>query len=153
MKSIFGRCSCSQVEYQIQGDPLFTHACHCTQCQRRSGGAFCMSTMVVADQLVSIRGVTREFEIAADSGNLKVNHFCDRCGTMLFGRGRARPKVLFFRPGTFDDTRRVSPQAHIWIRSRQPWTALPDDIPCFETSYEIESVWPDSSLRRLRDAK
>ena len=31
--TIKGGCSCGQVRYQLTQDPLFTHACHCTDCQ------------------------------------------------------------------------------------------------------------------------
>ncbi|KAJ7492255.1 Mss4-like protein [Mycena latifolia] len=39
-----GSCACGLVAYALQGNPLFSLYCHCTQCQRADGAAF-VSTM------------------------------------------------------------------------------------------------------------
>ena len=31
--NLSGRCSCGAVTYEISNEPLFTQACHCTDCQ------------------------------------------------------------------------------------------------------------------------
>lgn len=152
MKTQTGRCACEAIHYEVTGEPLFTHACHCTQCQRRSGAAFCMSMLLEARQLNITQGKTATFEIASDSGNMKVLHFCGNCGIMVFGHTVSQPNILFFRPGTLDDTSRIKAQAHIWVRSKQPWLVLPGDVPCFETMYDRASVWPEESLRRFEVA-
>ena len=41
-----GRCQCGAVEYEFTGSPQTIHACHCSECQKRSGSAFGL-TMVV----------------------------------------------------------------------------------------------------------
>jgi hypothetical protein len=37
------------------------------------------------------------------------------------------------RPGTLDDTSWLRPQAHLWTRSAQPWVAIPEGVPRYET--------------------
>ncbi len=143
-----GRCSCASVRYELAGEPLFTHACHCTQCQRRAGGAFCMSMILEPEQLRLTQGQLATFEIAGDNGTLKQNRFCVDCGTMIHG---AIPShgILYLRPGTLDDTGWVRAQAHIFVKSKQPWVELPGDVPCFMEYYEPNDVWPAASLARL----
>ncbi|MFX7731814.1 GFA family protein, partial [Acinetobacter baumannii] len=34
-----GSCLCGSVKYQRIADPLTFYVCHCTMCQRRTGGA------------------------------------------------------------------------------------------------------------------
>ena len=150
MQTNTGRCSCDSIHYEITGEPLFTHACHCSLCQRRSGSAFGLSMLLEASQFKLTRGETTAVEITADSGNKKHNHFCASCGTVIFGSSPALPGLTVLRPGTLDDTSRVKVQAHIWVKSRQPWFVLPDDVPCFETMYDRGAVWPESSLRRYQ---
>jgi hypothetical protein len=39
-----GRCFCEAVQYRITEEPLTFYACHCTDCQKRSGSAFGLSS-------------------------------------------------------------------------------------------------------------
>lgn len=150
MRSGTGRCSCDSINYEIKGEPLFTHACHCTLCQRRSGSAFGLSMLIETSLFRLTKGETVSVEISADSGNKKYNHFCDQCGTVLFGNSPVLPGLTILRPGTLDDTSQVMVQAHIWVKSRQPWFRLPADIPCFDTMYDRKTLWPEASLMRYQ---
>jgi hypothetical protein len=39
---------------------------------------------------------------------------------------------------------------HIFTRSKQPWVALPPEVPAFAVYYESEKLWPAASLARRR---
>ena len=144
-----GRCSCNAVVYEVAGEPLFTHACHCMDCQRFSGGAYWITMLLEEGQLRVIQGTLRAFRMTAESGNGKAMHFCPECGAMIFARAAARPGLVSLRPGTLDDTSWVTPQAHIWTKSKQRGVAWPNDVPVFETAYDAAAVWPEESLRRV----
>ncbi len=144
-----GACSCDEIRYCVEGEPLFTHACHCMDCQRRSGSAFSLSTFLGDDQLRVIGGVPAMHSGTGKSGARKQVYYCIACGTMLYGRNLGSPRVLWLRPGTLNDTSWIRPQAHVWTRSKQPWVVLSDDVPIFETGYEIGETWPARSLERL----
>jgi hypothetical protein len=47
------------------------------------------------------------------------------------------------RPGTLDEP--VAPQAHIWVRRKQPWLTLSADVPQFDENYERETTWPNAA--------
>ena len=55
---ITGRCVCEDLRYELNGPPLFTHTCHCLDCQRKTGTAFAMTTIVLRDDLVITHGRT-----------------------------------------------------------------------------------------------
>ena len=153
MTSYAGGCQCRAIRYEVTGEPLFTHACHCTLCQQRSGSAFGLSMILESSQFKLSHGSPASAEVIADSGNRKFNHFCNRCGTVLFGDSGSMSGLVILRPGTLDDTKWFKVGAHIWTRSRQSWWPMPDDIPCFDEFYDREKVWPAASLQRLRAAK
>jgi hypothetical protein len=145
-----GGCACGAVRYEFQGDPLFTHACHCTDCQRLTGGAFGVSMIIEESQLRLTKGQPVSGELIADSGNTKKVYFCGGCGSSLWNESSSRPGALTLKPGTLDDTDRVKPEAHIWTRSKQPWVQIAADTPAYETAYDASKVWPKESLERLR---
>jgi len=46
-----GQCLCGAVRYRVHREPLAVYACHCTDCQRRTGSAFAMSMIVRPEDL------------------------------------------------------------------------------------------------------
>ncbi len=145
-----GGCACSAVRYEISDDPLFVHACYCTDCQRRSGAAFGLTMVLVENQLRLVKGEPLSHDQVADSGKIKTQFFCPECGTMLWGRSGSRPGAVSLFPGTLDDTSWFRPAAHIWTRSKQAWVSFADSAPAFETVYDPAVIWPKASLARLR---
>jgi hypothetical protein len=59
------------------------------------------------------------------------------------------PEVRFVRGGTLDDPSGVTPDVHIFIRSKLGWVTLPESVPAFEVYYDTEALWPAASLERL----
>jgi len=49
--------------------------------------------------------------------------------------------VRFVRVGTLDDPTALSPDVHIFTRSKQPWVGLPGNVPAFEVFYDIEELY------------
>jgi hypothetical protein len=56
------------------------------------------------------------------------------------------------RGGTLDEPRGITPDAHIYTRSRLGWVTLPDSVPTFEEYYDRTTLWPAASNERLRAA-
>ena len=80
-----GRCQCGAVEYEFTGSPQTIHACHCSECQKRSGSAFGL-TMVVNRKNFTITGQVSTYVRAADSGQTNTSYFCPNCGNPIYGR-------------------------------------------------------------------
>jgi hypothetical protein len=73
---------------------------------------------------------------------------CPTCQVALFSE-YGRPGVLFVRGGTLDEPRGVTPDVHIYTRSKVDWITFPDSAPAFEVYYDSKKLWPAASLERL----
>jgi hypothetical protein len=60
-----------------------------------------------------------------------------------------RACIRFVRGGTLDDPSSITPDVHIYTRSKLSWITLPDAVPAFATYYDTKKLWPASSLERL----
>jgi hypothetical protein len=77
--------------------------------------------------------------------------FCGKCGAHVSSRyHRAPGDALFVRAGTLDKPEAVTPDVHVYTRSKLPWLELPRGVPAFESMYKIEEVWSAESKERLR---
>jgi hypothetical protein len=144
-----GRCRCEALRYELKAAPLFTHACHCLDCQRRTGTAFSMTTIVLRDDLIITEGNTSARKISPRS----TEYACASCGTVIYVASILFPATVILRPGTLDDPSIATPQAHIWVRRKQAWLTLPDDVPQFAQQYDRDTTWPRESLQRMRAAR
>ena len=73
---------------------------------------------------------------------------CTRCQVALFSE-YGRPEVRFVRAGALDAPTAVTPDVHIFTRSKVAWVTLPEGTPAFEVYYDAKQLWPADSLRRL----
>ena len=143
-----GGCSCGEVRYRVESEPLFTHCCHCLNCQRQTGSAFVINLLIEADRVKLLTGALDAVEVPRDDGSTQTIYRCPRCQIAAFSR-YSRPDVLFIRGGTLDDPSAVAPDVHIYTRSKLDWVALPESVPAFEEYYDTKAVWPAASLERL----
>jgi hypothetical protein len=144
-----GGCSCGTVRYRLTSDPLFVHCCHCLNCQRQTGSAFVINILIEADRFEIVQGKPQPVEVPRDDGSSQEIFRCGRCQTALYS-WYGRPLVAFVRAGTLDEPGSVSPDVHIFTRSKLPWVALPDGVPAFEVYYDMDALWPADSLERVR---
>ncbi len=143
-----GSCLCGAIHYQITAEPLFTHACHCTTCQKITGTSYWLSMFVLAQDFEILTGTPTIIKPPQEHGVAK-KHFCEKCGCNIYGTHSFLKNLVLPATGTFNDTSWFQPQAHIFIRSKQPWVHINDDVPQFDKLYQRESVWPQDSIDRL----
>ena len=144
-----GGCSCGAVRYRLTAEPMFTHCCHCLNCQRQTGSAFVINLLLEADRVEMIAGEPQPVDVWRDDGSTQRIHRCPTCQVAVFSE-YGRPEVRFVRAGTLDDPSSVRPDVHIYTRSKVPWVELPDSVPAFEAYYDSKTLWPPESLARLR---
>jgi hypothetical protein len=146
-----GGCACGAVRYRLTNSPMIVHACHCRDCQRLTGSAFVVNIWIESAFVEIASGDPKSFGLAGGSGLPHDLYFCGSCGTTLWSRYHAAPgDTRLVRAGTLDDPAAVTPDVHIFTRSKLPWLPLPADVPAFETFYRIDQVWPAESLERWR---
>ena len=143
-----GGCACGAVRYRLASDPLFVHCCHCLNCQRQTGSAFVVNLLIEADRVVLLAGEPQPVDVPRDDGGKQRIFRCPTCQVAVFSE-YGRPAVRFVRGGTLDDPTNVTPDVHIYTRSKVSWLALPDSAPAFEEYYDMRALWPAASLERL----
>ncbi len=143
-----GGCACGAVRYRLMSDPLFTHCCHCLNCQRQTGSAFVINLLIEADRVEVHSGSPRPVDVPRDDGSAQKIFRCPTCQVAVFSR-YTHPGVRFVRGGTLDDPSSVTPDVHIFTRSKLSWVRLPDSVPAFDVYYDTKTLWPAASLERL----
>jgi hypothetical protein len=143
-----GGCSCGEVRYRLASEPLFTHCCHCLSCQRQTGSAFVVNLLIEADRVEVLAGKPRPVDVPRDDGSTQTIFRCPTCQIAVFSQ-YTRRDVYFVRGGTLDDPSAVSPDVHIFTRSKLPWVKLPEGVPAVEVYYDRDELWPAASLARF----
>ena len=146
-----GGCACGAVRYQLALAPMFVHCCHCRDCQRQTGSAFVLNALIEADQVTLLSGNLEPVAVPTDSGRPHEIYRCLSCKVAVWSvYGGAGPKLRFVRVGTLDDPATVTPDVHIYVRSKLPWVTLPEGVPSFDAYYDSRKLWPPASLERRR---
>jgi hypothetical protein len=127
---------------------MFTHCCHCLNCQRQTGSAFVVNLLIEADRVHLLAGAPQPVDAPRDDGTSQRIFRCPECQVAIFSRYGA-PDVSFLRGGTLDDPTGITPDVHIYTRSKVEWVTLPERTPAFDIYYDRRELWPAQSLSRL----
>jgi len=144
-----GRCTCGAVRYRLTSRPMFVHCCHCGDCQRQTGSAFVLNALIETDR-IAVAGQPEAVGVPTDSGRPHDIYRCPTCRIALWSDYGRRPPLRFVRVGTLDEPAALAPDVHIFTRSKLPWVTLPECVPAFEFYYDMQALWPASSLDRRR---
>ncbi len=146
-----GGCVCGQVRYRLTENPMFTHCCHCTQCQQLTGSAFAVNSVIEASNIEVLSGSVEAFVARVEGGRPHDIYRCKDCMSPLWSAFGGRP-VRSLRVGSLNDSSLLTPDAHIFVRSKLEWIVIPEDALRFDVFYEFEAVWPPKMLARLNAA-
>jgi hypothetical protein len=142
-----GGCACGEIRYRLTSGPLITHCCHCLNCQRQTGSAFAVNMLIEADRVELLSGRPQRVDAPRDDGSAQRIFRCPTCRVAVYSE-YSRPDVWFVRAGTLDDPSRVTPDVHIFTRSKREWVTLPASVPAYDVYYDLEAVWRPESLER-----
>jgi hypothetical protein len=147
-----GGCACGAVRYRLTSDPLFVHCCHCLNCQLQTGSAFVINLLIETDRVELLAAEPVPVSVPRSGGDEQIVWRCPTCQIAVYSQYTS-PRLRFVRAGTLDEPASVSPDVHIFTRSKLPWVTLPDSVPAFEVYYDMEKLWPAASLERLEALK
>jgi antitoxin (DNA-binding transcriptional repressor) of toxin-antitoxin stability system len=131
-------CQCGSLTAEIRGgaEPTVV-ACHCIDCQKRSGSPFgSMAYFLRSD--VAITGEAREYARPTDSGNIYTTGFCPTCGSTVYGKASARPEIVGLTVGTIGDAALPSPARSVYEQSRHGWVTMPETTAGFVRGRDSE---------------
>lgn len=127
-----GGCACGALRYETAHAPVFQNHCQCRDCQRRSGTGHGSWLTFPARAEMTITGAATEWEVAGDSGNVKVHAFCPACGTPVYLRFAAMPGFIAVAAGSLDDPARFAPHALTYRMRALAWDAIDPGLQAFE---------------------
>jgi hypothetical protein len=141
-----GGCHCGAVRYRLASAPIYVNGCHCRDCQRLTGSAFAVNAMIEADRVEVLQG-----ELERDFGN---GTRCARCHVLLWAtHPMFGDAIRFLRVGTLNESERLTPDGHFFVRSKHPWVQLPDGVPTYETTPgEVDGLLTDAQQARVAAA-
>jgi hypothetical protein len=150
IERLVGGCACGALRYRLGSAPMFVHCCHCRDCQRQTGSAFVINALIETDRVELQSGDPQPSTMPTDSGRPHHIYRCPTCGTAVWSEYGGLKVLRFVRVGTLDDPGALTPDVHIYVRSKLPWVALPESVPAFEAYYDSKKLWPAESLERRR---
>jgi len=144
---ITGSCRCGGVTYQLACEALpATYVCHCLDCQTWSGSAFAEHALL-AEEAIQLNGDTVTYKHGREEF-LSEQVICRTCHTRIYNRNGAVPGMIVLRAGTLSASDKLTPVAHIWVKRKQGWVVIPDDVPSWP-----ESPTPQEFGEALRQAQ
>lgn len=120
-------CACGQLSIKVSGNPRIVATCSCTQCQKRTGSVFGVSSYFRDSQVLEISGESVKASRKADSGLDISGNFCPKCGSTVFWKGDFIKGHTGVAVGCFADPDFPEPTASVWNATRHPWVTFPDD--------------------------
>ena len=123
-----GQCACGDIRYTGTAVPTFSWLCHCRDCQRASGSAYC-SIMYVPRESLTIEGEATYFTVLAESGNKVSRGFCPRCGSQMFILADLVPPLQGVWAASLDAPDQFEPVVQVWCGSKREWGTLHPSLP------------------------
>jgi len=123
--AISGSCLCGAVRFSLAERPTQAGYCHCTRCQRRTGGASSAQARIDGGTFsLTAGGEALGAWRHPDGGFEKC--FCRICGSHLFSRN-ADGTQMSIRMSAFDEDPGVRPSWRTYVAYAAPWEPIPDD--------------------------
>jgi hypothetical protein len=120
-----GACACGAVRLAITAPFESSGYCHCTRCQRRTGGGSSVNARVATEAVAITQGEENLRAWRPEGG--KPKWFCVACGGAVFSGDRERDAMLGLRLGMLDGDPGIRPHYRQWLDSAPVWDAIPDD--------------------------
>lgn len=127
------RCSCGALTLTLSGPSKLVVACHCLDCQRRTGAPFGVGAFYPAEA-VAISGTPKEFARDAASGGKVRNYFCPACGSTVYWKADRLPSLIGVAVGAVADPNYPPPVRSIFEQSKHDWVQIEGVVDHFRQS-------------------
>ncbi|SMR82296.1 Uncharacterized conserved protein [Aliiroseovarius halocynthiae] len=117
-----GSCLCGAITFSTNATPKAVSMCHCSQCQKQSGGIWA-SAHVPEDKL-TISGDVTWF----DASGVAKRGFCGTCGSFLFWKAHDED-LISFALGAVDGPTGLTLEKHIFTADKGDYYQISDGLP------------------------
>jgi hypothetical protein len=124
--AIGGACLCGAVRFELSELPRQAGYCHCSRCQRRTGGAASAQARIDGRTFALVRGEQALRWWRHPEGGFEKG-FCGECGSQLFSRNPHDPAQMSIRMAAFDGDPGVRPSWRTYVSYAAAWEPIPDD--------------------------
>lgn len=153
-----GSCECRQTTFILTNTPIVHNACHCRDCQKRSGSVCALSVLIEPEYIDTSGSPEQPKTYPTPEGpnsNTVYITVCGLCDTVLW---RMIPSWLdginVVRAGPLEEAEKnVHPTVHIFVRSKHPWVHIPEGAQAYEAFPPSQVEWlGEEGLKRVEVA-
>jgi hypothetical protein len=119
-----GGCLCGQVGFEVR-EPQTMGICHCTRCQRWTGGAGSAVVVVTPGNFEVTKG--RDVMKRYDAEGFADRHFCSHCGSGVYADGG---EVYYVCAGGMQDAA-LTTAWHCQVANKASWDEIGGSAPQF----------------------
>lgn len=123
-ETFHGACLCGQLEFDVT-EPELLGVCHCTRCQRSSGGPGSTVVVVAAKNFIVTKG-QKLMKLYHEEG-FADRYFCEHCGSKIYTDGGEK---YYVGAGVLRDVT-LKPAFHIQVAYKAPWDEIGGNAPQF----------------------
>ena len=127
------RCSCGALTLTLPEPSKLVVACHCLDCQRRTGAPFGVGAFYPVDA-VAISGTPKEFTREAASGGKVHTYFCPNCGSTIYWKADNLPSLIGVAVGALADPKCPAPVKSVFEQSKHNWVQIDGAVEHFQQS-------------------
>jgi hypothetical protein len=117
------RCACGALTVTLSEPSKLVVACHCVDCQRRTGAPFGVGAFYPLDA-VAISGAAKEFVRDAASGAKVRSYFCPDCGSTVYWQADRLPSMIGVAVGALADPKYPAPARSVFEQSKHDWVQI-----------------------------
>jgi hypothetical protein len=119
-------------------------ACHCLDCQRRTGAPFGVGAFYPVEA-VAISGASKEFARDGASGGKVRSSFCPNCGSTVYWKADNLPSMIAIAVGALADPNTPPPAKSVFERSKHGWVHIGSAAEHFPPSSAAKHSSPDAA--------
>lgn len=117
------QCQCGQLKVQAPESSPAIVACHCIDCQRRSGSPFGVAVYHPTETL-KITGQSKPYIRKTAAGGEFQTNFCPECGSTVFMSGDKNPGLTGVPVGAIASPAFPPPVRSVWEQSMHDWVTI-----------------------------
>jgi hypothetical protein len=116
-----GGCRCGALRFRISAPPMLTAACHCTGCQKMTGGPYSLSVTVPAEGFTLLSG---DPVLGGLRGPQVHHHHCSACMSWVYTRVEGLDFFVNVRATMLDTPGWYRPWLECWTSEALPWAVI-----------------------------